>query len=68
MDVLAKACIDVCFYYIRWIEIIPDEASDAELREIAQDDKGTFEDAIRVFINHFHKKVASMWGGERWPD
>lgn len=71
MNVLAKACNDESFYYNWWIEIIPDEASDAELQEIAQEDKETFADAVRIFINHFDK-CAREGGfyvdGERWPE
>lgn len=35
--------------YTAWIYIIPDEADDDELMEIAEDDEETFEDACKLF-------------------
>lgn len=71
MDTLAKAVNDESFYYGRWIELIPDEADDEELLEIAQEDDETFSDAVRCFINYFseYAQEGGLYiGGERWPD
>lgn len=35
--------------YTSWIYIIPDEADDDELREIAEDDEESFKDACNLF-------------------
>lgn len=71
MNTLAKAINDESFYYERWIEIIPDEADDEELLEIAQEDDDTFGDAVRCFINYFGRyaqKGGLYIGGECWLD
>lgn len=67
MNLLAKLCNDEGFYYNHWIYVIPDEADDDELLDIAEDDS----DAVRCFINKFHKYAQDgglYIGGERWPD
>ena len=35
--------------YTAWIYVIPDEADDDELREIAEEDEESFEDACKLF-------------------
>lgn len=35
--------------YNAWIWIVPDEADDDELQEIAEEDEETFEDACKLF-------------------
>ena len=71
MNLLAKEVNDEGFYYDHWIYIVPDEADDDELREIAYDDEDIFSDAVRCFINHFSKyaKEGGLYlGGARYPD
>ena len=71
MNLLAKATNNEGFYYDHWIYIVPDEADDDELREIAYDDEDIFSDAVRCFINHFSKyaKEGGLYlGGARYPD
>lgn len=71
MNLLAKLCNDEGFYYNHWIYVIPDEADDDEMLEIAEDDEDTYSDAVRCFINNFHKyaREGGLYiGGERWPD
>ena len=71
MNLLAKEVNDEGFYYDHWIYIVPDEADDNEIREIAYDDEGIFSDAVRCFINHFSKyaKESGLYlGGARYPD
>lgn len=71
MNLLAKLCNDEGFYYNHWIYIIPDEADDDELLEIAESDEDTYSDAVRCFINKFHKYAQEgglYIGGESWPD
>ena len=71
MNLLAKEVNDEGFYYDHWIYIVPDEADDDELREIAYDDEGIFSDAVRCFINHFSKyaKEGGLYlGGACYPN
>lgn len=49
MNTLAKALNDESFYYNHWIYIIPDEADEEELLEIATDDVETFNGAVSCF-------------------
>ena len=68
MNLLAKVTNNEDFYYGHWILA---GADDDELREIAYDDEGTFNDAVRCFINHFSKyaKEGGLYlGGARYPD
>ena len=41
--------------YTAWIYIIPDEADDDELREIAEDDEESFKDAVHAFMGIMNK-------------
>lgn len=71
MNLLAKLCNDEGFYYNHWIYIIPDEADDEELKEIAYDQEDTFSDAVRCFIVNFHKYAQEgglYIGGASFPD
>ena len=71
MNLLAKTVNDEGFYYDHWIYIVPDEADDDELREIAYDDEDVFSDSVRCFINHFSKyaKEDGLYlGGARYPN
>ena len=71
MNLLAKTVNDEGFYYDHWVYIVPDEADDDELREIAYDAEDIFSDAVRCFINHFSKyaKEGGLYlGGARYPD
>lgn len=43
--------------YTSWIYIIPDEADDDELREIAEEDEESFEDAVHAFIEIMNKRL-----------
>lgn len=41
--------------YTSWIYIIPDEADDDELREIAEEDEESFKDACKLFAKLVNK-------------
>lgn len=43
--------------YSAWIWTIPDEADDDELREIAEEDEETFEDACKLFAKLVKKHM-----------
>ena len=43
--------------YTAWIHIIPDEADDDELMEIAEEDEESFEDAVRAFMEIMNKRL-----------
>ena len=43
--------------YTSWIYIIPDEADDDELREIAEDDEESFRDACNLFAKLVKKHM-----------
>ena len=43
--------------YTSWIYIIPDEADDDELREIAEEDEESFKDAIHAFMEIMNKRL-----------
>ena len=71
MNLLATLCNDEGFYYNHWIYIIPDGADDDEMLDIARYDEDTYSDAVRCFINNFHKYAQEgglYIGGENWPD
>lgn len=53
MNTLAIMCNDESFYYDHWIYIIPDEADDEELLDIATNDVDTFDFAVACFLNHW---------------
>lgn len=48
MNTIIKSMNDESAYN-EWIWIIPDEADDDELMEIAEEDEETFEDACKLF-------------------
>lgn len=71
MNLMAMLCNDEGFYYNHWIYIIPDGADDDELLDIARYDEDTYSDAVRCFLNNFHKYAQEgglYIGGEHWPD
>ena len=43
--------------YTSWIHIIPDEADDDELMEIAEEDEESFDDAVHAFIEIMNKRL-----------
>lgn len=49
MNLLVKSLNDETAYYRRWIWIIPDEADDDELADIAENDVDIFADAVKCF-------------------
>lgn len=70
MHTLAIATNDENFYYRHWIYVIPDEADDEELRDIAESDLDTFNEAVECFINNFPKyaqRGGLYVGGEVYP-
>lgn len=52
MNTLVKSLNNEEAYYGNWIYIVPDEASDEDLMEIASEDyqEQTFNDAVKCFI------------------
>ena len=53
MNLLAKVTNNEEFYYNHWIYIVPDEADDEELLDIATEDVDTFNDAVACFLDHW---------------
>ena len=53
MNLLAKVTNNDNFYYEHWTLVIPDDAEDDELREIAIEDVDTFNDAVACFLDHW---------------
>lgn len=53
MNLLAKVTNNEEFYYNHWIYIVPDEADDEELLNIATEDVDTFNDAVACFLDHW---------------
>lgn len=49
MDTLVRFINNESAYYNHWIYIIPDDADEDELREIAYEDEETFKDAVECF-------------------
>lgn len=43
--------------YTSWIYIIPDEADDDELREIAEEDEESFKEAVHAFMGIMNKRL-----------
>ena len=53
MNLLARVTNNEEFYYNHWIHIVPDEADDEELLDIATEDVDTFNDAVACFLDHW---------------
>lgn len=84
MNLLAKVTNNEEFYYNHWIYIIPDEADDDELLDIATEDVDTFNDAVACFLDHWDEyaldgglyigktvypvKDAAKEGGATWDE
>lgn len=49
MNFLIRTLNDETAYYHKWIWIIPDEAADDELEDIAENDIETFKEAVQCF-------------------
>lgn len=49
MNTIVRALNDETAYYRRWIYIIPDEADDDELEDIADNMPDIFEEAVELF-------------------
>ena len=49
MNTIIKSMNDETAYYNAWLCIIPDEADDDELMEIAEEDDETFREACNTF-------------------
>ena len=49
MNFLVKSLNDETAYYSKWIWIIPDEADEEELADIAENDVDIFADAVKCF-------------------
>ena len=49
MNTIVRALNDEGAYYRRWITLIPDEADDEELEDIANNQEDIFEDAVLRF-------------------
>ena len=50
MNTIVRSLNDESAYYERWILIVPDEATDEDLRDIAEDeDDECFSDAVKCF-------------------
>ena len=56
MNTIIKSMNDESAYN-EWIWIIPDEADDDELMEIAEEDEETFEDACKLFAKLVKKYI-----------
>lgn len=61
MHTLARMLNDEEFYYGIWAYIIPDDATDEELMEIAADDPDTFHEAVHAF-NESYSSYATKSG------
>lgn len=57
MCTLACATNDEGFMFNHWLHIIPDEADDEELLDIAVNDEDIFNDAVRCFLESWPKYV-----------
>ena len=58
MNTIVKSLNNEEAYYGDWIYIVPDEADDEELQEIAFEDEETFVDAVKSFkrcMKHYLK-------------
>ena len=55
MNTLARATNDEDFMFNHWLYIIPDEADDEELLDIAVNDEDIFNDAVRCFLESWPK-------------
>lgn len=53
MNTLAHATNDEGFMTNHWLYIIPDEADDEELLDIAVNDEDIFNDAVACFLDHW---------------
>ena len=56
MDTIIKSMNDESAY-TAWIHIIPDEADDDELMEIAEEDEESFDDAVHAFMEIMNKRL-----------
>lgn len=55
MNTLARATNDEGFMFNHWLYIIPDEADDEELLDIAVNDEDIFNDAVSCFLESWCK-------------
>lgn len=55
MNTLARATNDEGFMSNHWLYIIPDEADDEELLDIAVNDEDIFNDAVSCFLGSWSK-------------
>ena len=53
MNTLARATNDEGFMTNHWLYIVPDEADDEELLDIAVNDEDIFNDAVACFLDHW---------------